>query len=184
MRGKGQQKVVAAKAQRLVNAMTMMIKDEVETGFGHWCVMLVYERQNHNAMTERAGSGSGAQVWKLVKGHLWQRKNFLVTKVVEEVKSRGRQKFKRGEVQAYHMHARRSKRRTSEEQRQGSSYTYVEIEVDQGYQDAGDDYRMMQGLKIRENSLDGRKRDGEDRAKEKKQPQSKRGATDGVSLRR
>ena len=70
----------------LVNAMTMMILDEVEIESGHWFVPLVNKSRKHNETTERAGSGNGAEAWKLVKDI--SKKNLLPNTVVAKVKGR------------------------------------------------------------------------------------------------
>ena len=65
--GKGKETETAARTKKLANATTMMSQDEVEIESGHWCAMLVNESQNHDKMTEKAGSRNGAVVRKLVK---------------------------------------------------------------------------------------------------------------------
>ena len=55
-------KDTVVRTTKLVNAMTTMILDEVEIESGHWCMILVNESQNHNEMTEKSGSGNGANV--------------------------------------------------------------------------------------------------------------------------
>ena len=82
-----QQEIVLKK---LVNAMTMMIREEVDIESGHSCRVLVKENWNHNEMTEKAGSGNGAEVSKLVKDICrWERKNLLANKVVVKASCRG-----------------------------------------------------------------------------------------------
>ena len=43
---------MAVRTTKLVNAMAMMVRDEVEIENGHWCVTLVNQCQNRNEMTE------------------------------------------------------------------------------------------------------------------------------------
>ena len=50
-RGKRKQKEMAAKTEKHVNVMMMTIRNEVEIGSGHGCVILVNEICNHSEMT-------------------------------------------------------------------------------------------------------------------------------------
>ena len=57
------------RTKNLVNAMTMVIWDVVEIENGDWYMILVNKRQNHNEMTEKAGSGNDAEVQNIGKDH-------------------------------------------------------------------------------------------------------------------
>ena len=53
--------------KKFVNAMTMMIRNEVGIERRSWCMILLVESKNYNEMTEKARTGNGAEVWELGK---------------------------------------------------------------------------------------------------------------------
>ena len=103
--------------------------------------------QNHNEMTERSGSGNGAEVWKLVKDIsrcLVCNRGYGEGRAHDE--SRGNENSEETTRFKSVTWKTSEKKTTHEEQIHGSSYKYVEIEMDQGTKTNRDDHRLKQGL--------------------------------------